>query len=107
MVTLQGGPLCDFCSSVDVRWAYPAYDVDVDGGIATSTGAWAACHTCHGLIEAEQWEELGKRSYDTNILRPLMEKLHLEAGLLETTLLIHKAFQTARLGPAIRLPGRG
>ncbi len=107
MVTTHGEPLCDFCSSQDVRWAYPAHDVDVDGGIASSIGAWATCETCHNLIESMDWEELGHRSYDTNVLRPMMEKLHLEAGLLETTLLIHKAFQMARLGPAIKLPGRG
>ncbi len=107
MVTTHGEPLCDFCSSRDIRWAYPALNVDVDGSIVGSVEAWAACDKCHILIETGDWEELGHRSYDTNVLRPLMEQLHLEAGLLETTLLIHKAFQTARLGPAIKLPGKG
>ena len=51
---LQRGVTCDFCSDLqrsdDDVWTYPARSFTRGG--AGSAGAWAACSTCHRLIEA-------------------------------------------------------
>jgi hypothetical protein len=47
--------LCDFCSSPDPTWEYPARSfVAYTAGPVTgeSVGSWAACEACHRLIEA-------------------------------------------------------
>lgn len=47
-------PICDFCSSPDVRWAYPAKSFTMDGDgkrLLGSDGGWAACDACAALIE--------------------------------------------------------
>lgn len=55
---------CDFCSSADVRWEYPAadfvvFDLPVRQG---SKDGWAACEECHLLIEADDRTGLADRS---------------------------------------------
>lgn len=75
-------PVCDFCSSPDVQWSYPArsfrherhltaYAVDLtDASIesqnidltAGSIGNWAACPACHALIERQDRKRLVLRS---------------------------------------------
>lgn len=80
--TPRGGAICDFCSSPDVHWSYPArdfthhrelaaltidmrtleterHDIDLDAG---SSGGWAACNVCHALIERGARERLARRS---------------------------------------------
>lgn len=58
--------ICDFCSSPDVAWSYPAMDfqvVDPQLGWG-SRGGWAACDTCHGYIEDGDRKALAQRSID-------------------------------------------
>lgn len=56
--------ICDFCSSPDVRWRYPARDFTrsvmgvVDAG---SRGDWAACNACHRLIRRNLRDDLVER----------------------------------------------
>jgi hypothetical protein len=56
--------ICDFCSSPDVRWRYPARDFTrsvmgvVDAG---SRGDWAACDACHRLIRLSLRDKLVER----------------------------------------------
>jgi hypothetical protein len=57
---------CDFCSSPDVRYAYPARDFIIktpseipDWG---SAGGWAACPPCHALIQRGDRDRLARRS---------------------------------------------
>ncbi len=75
-------PRCDFCSSPDVRWAFPCRDfvqeekvlavgqdnttgelafarVDITAGMH---GGWAACPACHALVERGLRDKLVRRS---------------------------------------------
>ncbi len=64
-------PICDFCSSPDLFYAYLAADftaaevvIPNAGTFAlNSLGAWLACRECTDLIEEEKWEELLDRSF--------------------------------------------
>lgn len=64
--------ICDFCSEPDVAWCYPAQSFlayAIAGVVGQSMGDWAACTTCHALIEADDRTGLSERS-----LRTLLEK---------------------------------
>lgn len=54
--------ICDFCSSPDVVWSYPAADFVLSDTGQASEGAWAACHECAELVQAGDREGLLKRS---------------------------------------------
>ena len=65
---------CDFCSSVDVQWTYPAHDVQAFEVketilgmpiVGMSKGDWSACPVCHTLIAAEDWRGLEDRIVKT------------------------------------------
>lgn len=64
-------PICDFCSSPDLFYAYLAADftaaevvIPNAGTFAlNSLGAWLACRECTDFIEEEKWEELLDRSF--------------------------------------------
>ena len=64
--------ICDFCSSPNVTWVYPARTFAayvVEGIVGESVGDWAACPICHGLIESSQHVELAERSLVTLLER--------------------------------------
>lgn len=60
--------VCDFCSIPgDIFWTYPCNDFDY--GIPESprdgsTGDWAACDTCHELIQAGERKAVIRRAVD-------------------------------------------
>lgn len=74
------GPICDFCSSPDIHWAYPARDFRTEGTITAaiiqpsgmtlrdseasfaSGGGWAACNVCAALIRRGDRDRLARRS---------------------------------------------
>jgi|SRR5262245_12559577 len=62
--------ICDFCSSPAVTWSYDVDDFhivdrpEVHEGWG-STGGWAACDTCHDLIEAGDPEAVAMNSMQT------------------------------------------
>ena len=65
-------PICDFCSSPDVAFVYPARTFAAyvfDGIVGESVGDWAACPTCHGLIESDCQTDLVERSLVTLLER--------------------------------------
>lgn len=65
-------PICDFCSSPDVAFVYPARNFAAyvfDGIVGESVGDWAACPTCHGLIESDRQADLVERSLVTLLER--------------------------------------
>ncbi len=50
-------PVCDFCSQTPVTWQYPSEPAIVqDRNVAfeSADDLWAACDTCHDLIEADK-----------------------------------------------------
>jgi hypothetical protein len=58
--------VCDFCGDRNIRWHYPADPASViqptDDIHVLFTGAWAACSTCHALIEADNRDALAMRA---------------------------------------------
>jgi hypothetical protein len=98
-------PVCDFCSTPDPIWRYPArtflaYLVPSIAG--ESVGDWAACDTCHALIEVEDRRGLAQRSLDELISRhPEMREI---AGVLyEELTALHWKFFEHRCGAAIKI----
>lgn len=64
------GPICDFCSAPEVWASYPAKTFhwrEMNGLHLNSVGGWAACKRCAELIEAENWDGLLERSWQTLI----------------------------------------
>lgn len=62
--------ICDFCSEPHVAWRYPAKSFVayvIAGVVGQSVGDWAACRTCHALIEADDRRALLERSLRTFI----------------------------------------
>jgi hypothetical protein len=100
--------VCDFCSSPDVRWAYPAQTFTVEVLAAGhpyappeacevwlgSDAGWAACDGCHALIEKSDRGALMERS---------MTQLGFPPGpMFQGTLReIHDLFFENRTGPAL------
>lgn len=50
--------ICDFCSSPDPTWDYPATSFELFGLPLRSEGNWLVCETCHDLIESDRRAEL-------------------------------------------------
>jgi hypothetical protein len=75
--------ICDFCSEPHVAWRYPAKSFVayvIAGVVGQSVGDWAACRTCHALIEADNRTALLERSLQTFIeknpdMRPVEAEL--------------------------------
>jgi hypothetical protein len=93
----MGGHICDFCCGPEPRWLYPARDfitTDDPEGIL-STGAWAACGVCHGLIEAGDKQGLAVQASTAPGLRAFSH-----ARLVSDARAIHARFFANRTGPA-------
>lgn len=94
---------CDFCSAPRPTWRYPARSFvayRASNLAGESVGDWAACHACHGLIEADDRRRLAQRSLDELILK------HPEAKAAADLLLhnlneLHRQFFEHRHGPAV------
>ena len=95
--------ICDFCSDPNVTWQYPAQSFiayAVAGIVGESVGDWAACTTCHRLIEAGDHSGLLEQS-----LRRLLEKnpemRPAEAELRERLARFHRMFFGHQTGAAL------
>jgi hypothetical protein len=59
-------PLCDFCSSPEVKWRYEVETFTLKGIPGTrSVEDWAACDLCHEFIEDGDYPKLALRSVKT------------------------------------------
>lgn len=98
-------PICDFCSSKEVTWSYNAEDFSVPEAEWGSRGGWAACDTCHDLIEADQREALLLRSVETFFIRheDLPDNPENRQILRSNLEDLHGRFFTARIGNPERL----
>jgi hypothetical protein len=86
--------LCDFCSE-----AQPRYMEDCEtftavligaGLIGQSTGAWAACPTCHAMVQGRKWRHLQQRAVAAMLRKyPTMPKNRVQHGVE----LIHGMFR--------------
>jgi len=95
--------ICDFCSERNVAWRYPAQTFVayvVAGIVGQSVGDWAACRTCHWLIQAGDRRGLLDRS-----LRTLLEKhpdmRSAEAELRGQIAQFHQLFYANQAGAAL------
>ena len=60
-----GEIVCDFCCSREIKWVHEANDCKFPGPLyVKSIGAWAACSTCHSLIQNNQRTDLLDRSVE-------------------------------------------
>lgn len=95
--------ICDFCSEPHVAWRYPActFAAYVTAGIiGESVGDWAACPTCHQLIETGCRVELTERSLWT-LIEKQPEMRCAEAEIREQIRNFHTMFFTNRFGSAV------
>jgi hypothetical protein len=74
---------CDFCSSTEIKWRYPAKSFTI--GEYGSLGDWAACEECSRLIEMNAHDDLARRTLQASghfteykVFKPLVVKLHKE-----------------------------
>jgi len=94
--------ICDFCSEPEVAWRYPARNFlayAVAGVVGQSVGDWAACPTCHALIEAGDRKGLSERSLRT-LLDKNPEMRAAASELREQIAGFHQMFFANRLGEA-------
>ena len=97
--------ICDFCSSPTVTWVYPARTFAAyvfEGIVGESVGDWAACPTCHGLIESGRHAELTERSL-TTLLERQPEMKGAEAELRNQIRGFHTMFFRNRVGSAMTI----
>ena len=100
--------ICDFCSSPDVGWLFPARNYEMfrsEGVERVSRDEWAACEICAHLIDQELWDLLTEHSVKsfaaTQPMSPLVSALLTEAVKANTA-----RFSQHRTGPGIRVPGK-
>ncbi|MCW5979600.1 MAG: hypothetical protein KIT09_16095 [Bryobacteraceae bacterium] len=94
--------ICDFCSEPNVAWRYPAQSFlayVIAGVFGESVGDWAACRTCHELIETGDQSGLLERSLGTLLeknpgMRPAEEELRRQLADF------HRMFFSHRTGAA-------
>lgn len=95
--------ICDFCSDSHVTWRYPAESFvayAVAGVVGESVGDWAACSTCHGLIEAGDRSGLVERSLGTLLDKnPGMRPAEVE--LRDQLAVFHRMFFAHQAGAAL------
>jgi hypothetical protein len=97
--------ICDFCSSPNVTWVYPARTFAAyvfEGIVGESVGDWAACPICHGLIESGRHLELAERSLVT-LLERQPEMKGAEAELRNQIRGFHTMFFQNRVGSAMTI----
>lgn len=98
--------VCDFCSKNlekgEVLWSYSCKNFIYPrqfshlptGG---SKGEWAACATCHGLIDDDDLTTLAQRSVDINLQR-YPDMMGHRQELISITLQMHSSFMQHRIG---------
>jgi hypothetical protein len=102
-------PICDFCSSPSVVWRYPCEDFSLTLVFEHKSGnrlpfawdsadGWAACEICASLIEAEDWDGLATRSYDTSPALKLMQKILVRDQVLDAIKRMHVEFRKRKQG---------
>lgn len=94
--------ICDFCSEPGVAWRYPARTFlayAIAGVVGQSVGDWAACPTCHALIEASDRKGLSERSLQT-LLDKNPEMRGATSELRQQISGFHEMFFANRLGAA-------
>lgn len=100
IVESKDNPICDFCSDPHPIYWYPCRDFNTYIG-ANSVGPWAACETCHRLIESDNRGALNQVSMETYQRDHPHEKMYKSSG--EFLEYLHDMFWANRTGPAERI----
>lgn len=95
--TMELVGVCDFCSTAGPRWRYPATTfVEMISGYG-SVDDWAACTTCHDLIETGD-DRSCRRLVDRALARfPEAVRRAMRPGIAE----FHDQFRSHRNGEAV------
>ena len=99
-VKLYDHRVCDFCSSADPHWHYPAETFNANPGEPLpqiSEGDWLACHECAALIQCNEWSKLARRGLLTPLAKELLEVAP-EDYVLGEIQRLHKGFREHRRG---------
>lgn len=96
--------ICDFCSSSDIRWIYPAdsFEIHVVHELTKgffegrSEADWLACDGCSKLIEDNEWKALTERSVKKFGMEGLPQEI-IDATRRFLTIL-HREFRIHRKG---------
>ena len=97
--------VCDFCAAPEPMWTYPATTFVMEHGLggfdgSTSIGSWAACDTCHELIEADDYPALSERGTASQVQGlPSFIQVIVKAKVIE----YHQQFKGNRIGDAINI----
>uniref|UniRef100_A0A6M3KXQ8 Uncharacterized protein n=1 Tax=viral metagenome TaxID=1070528 RepID=A0A6M3KXQ8_9ZZZZ len=111
VVVEPGKEICDFCSSRDIEWQYPADDGLIEDTwppnlIRESIGDWAACEVCSELIETNKRFDLMLRSAESN-LKSSPEYTFAMAGFVaDEVCKVHKVFWEKKKGSRIKIERR-
>jgi hypothetical protein len=103
--------VCDFCSSPDVSWMFPASDFEMyreQGEVSKihiSEGEWAACEICHHLIVQELWDDLERRAIANFGVALELHSPVMIAMVAEVVRASNARFQNNRTGPAVQVGG--
>ena len=106
-----GKEICDFCSSPDVEWRYPADDGLIENTwppnlIRKSIGDWAACEVCSELIESDLKYALMERSVETNLASCPGYDLTVLDFIADEVCKVHKVFWEKKKGTRIKIERR-
>ena len=106
-----GKEICDFCSSPDVRWQYPADDGIIEDSfpqnvVRESIGDWSACEVCSGLIELNRGFALMERSVESNLRSCPGHTLAVIDFIADEVCKVHKVFWEKKKGPRVKIERR-
>ena len=111
VVVEPGKEICDFCSSRDIEWQYPADDGLIEDTwppnlIRESIGDWAACEVCSELIETNKRFALMERSVETNLASCPGYGLAVIDFIADEVSKVHKVFWEKKKGSRIKIERR-
>jgi hypothetical protein len=93
---------CDFCSTPNPTWTYPAetftaVGLSTEPFVQTSLGSWATCEMCHRLIQRNDRTALAIRALDHLIIAH-PEMIFFSKELLDELRGLHEQFFLYRTG---------
>ena len=109
--TEPGKEICDFCSSPDVRWQYPADDGLIEDSfpqnvVRESIGDWSACEVCSEMIESDFEYALMERSVESNLKSCPGYTLAVIDFISDEVYKVHKVFWEKKKGSRIKIERR-
>ena len=103
MIEVRNYPydVCDFCSSAEPTWVFPANSYHDRLLNVQSINNWLACDECATLINQDRWGKLAERSLRNPAVAALVNRATRKA-ILDNAVRMHKDFQKHRTGEPYR-----